>query len=349
MRVMWKAAGVAILLIAATSIEIGCGQTYRPVATPLPATTGNPAGFETEVVLSCCLAPNPISVNNPTSKPSSVLTNINVSGDANVGNKVLANIANSVAFDGARTTVFSTNPTADSVTQVSLNTSTASFSALATTISLEAGSAPIGMSFEYFGPTYAQDYVVNKGPQTAGTCPVSGSVTAIAQATSEVVATVCVGPTPVLAWIYRDQTKLFVLDTDGSVRVINHSSFKVTNTIQVGGNPIKVAQSANGQYIYILDGSSRGEVTILDGQAETIVGTITPVLNSACISGGVQICNSPLIDMAQDLNFNDTAKPSLAASCQRHGECVRRVNAWAVELDLVNGNDVYSFADGTSD
>ena len=52
MNVMWKATCVAVLLIAATSIEIGCGNTYRPIATPLPVTTGNPSGAETEVVLN---------------------------------------------------------------------------------------------------------------------------------------------------------------------------------------------------------------------------------------------------------------------------------------------------------
>ena len=51
MNLIWKAACAAVLLIAATTIEIGCGETYRPVAIPLPVTTGNPSGAETEVVL----------------------------------------------------------------------------------------------------------------------------------------------------------------------------------------------------------------------------------------------------------------------------------------------------------
>jgi len=293
MRIMWKTAGVAILLIAATSIEIGCGQTYRPVATPLPATTGNPSGYETEVVLSCCLDPS--SKNAISAVPSSVITNINVSGDANAGNKVLANVATSLAFDGSRTTVFSTNTAADSVTQSLLSTSTAGFSALTTTISLEAGSAPIGMSFEYFGPTYALDYVVNKGTGTA-TCPGSGSVTAIVQASSEVEATVCVGPTPIMAWIYRDQTKVFVVDSNGTVDVVSASKFKVTNTISVGGTPINVAQSANGTYIYVLN--KQGYISVIDGSVESVVGSSVSTSNL--------LSSAPPIDIAQDLNYNDT-------------------------------------------
>jgi hypothetical protein len=316
MKVMWKAACVAILLIAATSIEIGCGQTYRPVVTPLPATTGNPSGFETEVVLSCCLDPN--ASNSVSHVRSSVITDIDVSGDTNVGNKVLANVANSLAFDGTRTTVFTTNPATpatpnsvalpDSVTQVLLASSTAGFSALTTTISLEAGSAPSGVSFQYFGPTYKQDYVVNSGTNTA-TCPGTGSITAIAQATSQVVATVCVGPSPVLAWIYKDQTKVFVPDSNGTVYVISAATFKVTNTIALnaGAVPIKVAQSANGDYIYVLSTkshSNQGSISIIDGSVESLVSTITTD-NPLSTSANPLALSTP-IDVAQDLNFNDT-------------------------------------------
>ena len=53
MNVIWKAA-CAAALIAATLIELGCGDVYRPISTPLPVTTGNPSGPETEVVLNLC-------------------------------------------------------------------------------------------------------------------------------------------------------------------------------------------------------------------------------------------------------------------------------------------------------
>jgi Ni,Fe-hydrogenase III small subunit len=240
------------------------------------------------------------------------LTNINVSGDTNVGNKVMANVATSLAFDFNRISVFSTNTASDSVTQVFLNASTAGFAINSTTISLEAGSQPIGMSFEYYGSPYTQDFVVNSGTHTA-TCPLTGSVTAIAQASAQVKATICVGPTPVLAWIYKDQTKIFVPDSNGTVYVVsiagtNPNPYQITHRIITGasGSPIKVAQSNDGQFIYVLNGaensSESSSLTIIDGQAETVVATVTPTTNPKCIS----ICDSPLIDIAQDLNFNDT-------------------------------------------
>jgi len=323
MRVIWKAACAAVLLIAATTIEIGCGETYRPVAVPLPVTTGNPSGVETEVVLSCCL--NPTSPNAVSEVPSSVITNINVTGDANAGNKVLANIVgdgskpvsdwvNPIAFDYSRTTVFSTNTAADSVTQAFLGTSTAGFSALTATISLEAGSAPIGMSFQYFGSTYTQDYVVNSG-KTA-TCPNGGSLGVIVQATAQLKATICLDAqaadsntqthaNPVLAWIYKDQSKVFVLDDVSSkVYVVSVSKNKVTNTIQLpdGSKPFKAAQSADGNYIYILNSTLNlvgdGSISVIDGLAETVLETVSTTNT---------LSSSLPIDIAQDLNFNDTS------------------------------------------
>ena len=110
------------------------------------------------------------------------------------------------------------NTTTDSVTQATLGTSTAGFAANTTTISLPTGSAPIGISFQYFGSTYTQDYVVNSGLATAN-CPGTGSVSAILQATDQLAATVCVGANPVFAWIYYDQSKVFVLDYSGGAGV----------------------------------------------------------------------------------------------------------------------------------
>ncbi len=285
MKVMWKAVCAAVLLITATTIEIGCGETYRPIAVPTPATTGNPAGSETEVVL------------NQRPDGSSSATNINVSGDTNEGNKSLGNVASAAAFDYSRTNIFTANTASDSVTQLYLATSTAGFASNTNTILLEAGSKPIGISFQYFGTTYSTEYVVNSGKTTS--CPNSGSIGAITQASAELKATICVGATPVVAWIYKDQTKVFVLDqTENKVYVVNASQSKVTNKISVGSGPFKVTQSADGNYVYILNGND-GSISIIDGQAEKVVGTIT---TTNALSSALPV------DLAQDVQYNETTK-----------------------------------------
>jgi DNA-binding beta-propeller fold protein YncE len=328
MNVMWKAA-CAAALIAATFIEIGCGDVYRPVTTPLPVTSGNPAGAETEVVLNQCPTPG-ACLNGATGTHSdSVLTAIDVSGDTNVGNKPLENQVASVvgpvagsmaiplAFDSGRTTVFSANAEQvlggqvfDSVTQVLLNSSTAGFSANTTTITLEPGSKPVGISFQYFGITYTQDYVVNSG--TTPTCATGGSLAAIAQPSDLLTATICLGANanPVYAWIYKDQTKVFVLDnqpggSSGIVHVVSASKYEVTHSFPVGVNPIKAAQSNNGQYIYVLNNGDNS-ISIIDGQAETVGSN--PISTHITSAGPVAdaLTNSPPVDIAMDTNFNDT-------------------------------------------
>lgn len=313
MNVIWKAA-CAAALIAATLIELGCGDVYRPISTPLPVTTGNPSGPETEVVLNLC--PTGSGCTDNTGAPSgSVLTDVNVSGDTNSGNKPLYNtvaspvgspaapapgsLGSPMAFNSTRTAVLTANTTTDSVSQATLGTSTAGFSANVTTISLPTGSAPIGISFEYFGSTYTQDYVVNSGLATLN-CPGTGSVSAILQATDQLAATVCVGANPVFAWIYYDQSKVFVLDYSGGLAyVVNATTYQVTNTIPVGSGPFKAAQSNNGRYVYVLNGRDN-TISIIDGLSETVVETVH--LSALC-----SVCSAAPIDMAMDPNFNDTS------------------------------------------
>jgi hypothetical protein len=305
MKVMWKAACTVVFCIAAATIEIGCGDTYRPIATPAPVTTGNPSGTETEAVLNQCPSGSVCVAANGTTT-GSTLTAISVDGDTNSGNKVLANqvagvagpVAGSLgspfAFDFTRTVAFTANTATDSVTEVLLNLSSAGFAANTTTISLPAGSQPIDMSFQYFGITYTQDYVVNSGTKTAN-CPGTGSMGVITQASAELTATVCVGVKPVVAWIYRDQSKVFVLDnSENQVYVVSAGLFKWTNKIPVGDAPFKAAQSSNGNYVYVLNGG--GSISVIDGQAEVVVDTV---------STSNPLTSSPPIDIAQVTNFND--------------------------------------------
>jgi hypothetical protein len=276
MKVIWKAACAAVLLIAATSIEIGCGGTFRPVANPTPVTTANPASVETEVVLNEC-PPGSACPNG------SVLTDIDSSGDSNAGNKVLLNTPTSIAFDSNRGTVYAANTAADSLTQVTLLNITGSFAATTNTITLEPGASPIGMTFEYFGIPSTTDYVVNSGknPVTGvvtgtPTCPNLGSISAITQATAVVKGSVCVGASPVFGWIFRDQSKVFVLDKgEDKIYVVNAAKLTVTNHIllPVGSAPIKAAQSADGNFLYVLN-SGTASISVIDAQQELVLTTV---------------------------------------------------------------------------
>jgi hypothetical protein len=137
-------------------------------------------------------------------------------------------------------------------------------------------------------------------------CPGTGSISAILEATDQLAATVCVGPNPVFAWIYYDQSKVFVLDYAGSeVYVVNATSYQRTNIIPLpgGSGPFKVAQSNTGQYIYVLN--SDGTISVIDGLNETVVQTVQLDAGGAGNCGAV--CSAAPVDIAQDPNFNDTS------------------------------------------
>lgn len=341
MKVIWKAA-CAAALTAASMFQLGCGDVYRPIATPAPTTTANPAGAETEVALNQCPA-GLVCVNNNGLSSGSVLTTIDVSGDSNSGNKPLGNVVGSavgpastaaaqfttaspMAFDYNRTNVYTANnpiinttttpPTrTDTISQLALNTTSGSFAANVTTIALESGSNPIGISFQYYGTTYKQTYVVNSGTTTTS-CSGTGSLGVITQATGTLAATVCVGPTPVFAWIYKDQSKVFVLDSNGTVYVVNATSYQVTNTITVGTSPTKAAQSNTGQYIYVINSGNgtngSASISVIDGQAEQVVARTEPGTGTFFPASDFPNCgcSAPIIDIAQDPNFNDTTANS---------------------------------------
>jgi hypothetical protein len=296
-------------LIAATLIVAGCGENFRQVATPEPVPGGNPSGTETEVVLNQC--PSGFSCTDASGTPTgSVITAINVSGDTNAGNKKLQNQVGSVAgpvagslnspiaFDGTRTSVFTANTSSDSVSRLTLAASTAGFAATTTTITLPAGAAPTGISFQFFGIPYTQDYVLNSG--ATAICPTGGSLGVISQATATLTATVCLGAGagPVAASIYKDLSKVFVLDFNLSrVYVVNASTLKVTNILVLAGGsgPFKVAQSNSGLFLYVLN--ANGTISIIDGEAESVVGSVSTSVVTA----------SPPVDVTQDTNFNDTS------------------------------------------
>ena len=318
MNVLLKAV-CAATLVATAVIMTGCGETFRQVARPEPVPGGNPAGTETEVVLNQC--PNGAACLDVSGTPTaSVVTAIDVAGDVNMANKPLQNQVGSVdgpvagslgtpiAFDAARTAVFTANTSTDSVTKLTLAPSPAGFAANTTTLTLPAGAAPIAISFEYFGLTYTQDYVVNSG--ATANCPGTGSLGVISQTTNPptLIAVTCLPPIapavaahPVAAWINTpDRAKVFVLDDqpsgNGNVYVVNAANAQVTNHFAVGSHPFKVAQSNDGLFVYVLNGDHT--ISIIDSQAEAVVGTVS--------TDNPGTTAAP-VDIAQITNFNDTS------------------------------------------
>src|SRR3954466_11064453 len=72
-RMRRRSTGIAAIIIA-TVFAIGCGETFRPIATPIPEPGGDPANLRHAIVVN----------ENGGSQGSA--SNIDTTGDTNVGN-----------------------------------------------------------------------------------------------------------------------------------------------------------------------------------------------------------------------------------------------------------------------
>jgi hypothetical protein len=133
----------------------------------------------------------------------------------------------------------------------------------------------------------------------------------IVQASAELKGQACVGATPVFAWIYRDQSKVYVLDkTENQVYVVSASTYQWTSKILLpvgllGVAPIKAAQSNNGQYIYVLNSGTSangGSISVIDGTVDQLVSTVSTNISTNSLTTSAQP-----IDIAQVTNYNDTS------------------------------------------
>ena len=202
------------------AIICGCGDVFRPVATPLPEPAPDPQSFRLGVFTSCQLDPSPPDPKNPclASGATSQASDVNVSGDTIEGivpvglSPVFALVENSSGVVVRVTTADFDN---DTVTQHSDSHvgSTASVSA-PITIGLPQGAKPISVA-----DASGTFYVAESGRNVVGV--LGGSPLALA-------AEIPVGLTPVNLAVLPNSTKIYVVNQgDSSVTVISTANNSV--------------------------------------------------------------------------------------------------------------------------
>jgi len=95
-----------------------------------------------------------------------------------------------------------------------------------------------------------------------------------------------------------DNTTAINASSAGHVYVVSASKYKVTNSFAVGTAPIKMAQSADGNYIYTLNSGGGGSISVIDAVAEKVILTVS---TSNSVSSALPI------DIAMDPNYTDTS------------------------------------------
>ena len=268
-------------VLAATALALlliwtGCGDVYRPVATPITPNPPNP-GF-THLVL--VLSGN--GLNNPGASST-----IDVSGDTTVSQSTLGLMPVHAALLPSITVAYAANSLDDTVSEYFAITPSP-----VETIGLPSSCGAPPCSNPVFVATSenATVYVANSGDGTENAAvhiakSGNGTVAVIATANNVVANTIPVGINPVgVAEIPNGQT-LYVANagngtSNGSVTSVNTidqtvnppiKSLNPPNTNAVWISPVWVAARSDSARVYVLD-KGAGTVSAIDTSSDTVVG-----------------------------------------------------------------------------
>jgi YVTN family beta-propeller protein len=246
-----RAAAVVLLMVICTS----CGQTYRPVATPIAPNPPNPAFSHIALVISGNGANNP-----------GASTSIDVSGDTAVSQSVVGVMPVHAVFVANGAGVFVANSGDGTVSIFS-----GSRPSPVGTVTLPSGSAqasPVFVATTESDAVFVADVANNQ-------------VDEILTSTNEVAYQVAVGTAPVAMAETPDARKLYVANrgsggSGGSVTIINTSDRSVNPPIGNSSwiSPISVAARSDSARVYVLDQGS-GMVSAIDTASEMVVNSVS--------------------------------------------------------------------------
>ena len=233
----------------AWALLTGCGDVYRPVASPIQKPGGDPQATRVALVIS-----------NNNGSPG-VVSSIDVSGDTNIGNFVVGRGAVHAAFLPLANQALVANKIDDSLAFFTPLTqgSTVTF------VTLPAGSAPAYLASTQSGVMY----VANSGTNSVGV---------VATISNALETLIPVGRTPVALVQTPDTTRLYCVNKgDGTVSVIAPQSSvvaaSVIATIPVGNSPVAAAINSDGKTVYVANQGS-GTVSAINVASNTVVATV---------------------------------------------------------------------------
>ena len=244
--------GLVLLLII---VCISCGETYRPVATPIAPNPPNP-GFSHVALV--------ISVNGPSHPGAS--TTIDVSGDTALSRSIVGLIPTYAALVQNGTRVYVADSGDDTIASFSTTSATP-----VTTISLPSGSAP---SFVATAES-ATVYVANSGNNTVS------AISIISNVLEAPLDGIPVGINPVSLAETPNQQYLYSANrgsggTGGSVTSINPVDRSLNPPIANATwiSPVSVAARTDSNRVYALD-QGTGMVSAIDTAANAVVNSVS--------------------------------------------------------------------------
>jgi YVTN family beta-propeller protein len=283
--ILWVLLGLSSLFFIA-----GCGDTFRPIATPLPKPSPDPAESHTAVVIFKT-APGSI----PGTLPAANSLQINVAGESVSGqvplgvDPVYATISSSV---------LSVNNTDSSLsiygTLFGNFSSTSTTPPAVTTISLPGDAAPVfavqagsGIYVAFFahntvglvstGNAFTGEVPVGTKPTALVALPNGSKVYSINQGSNDVTPVntsdnttgtpISVGATPVWGVVSPDGARVYVLNQgSNNVSVIDTGTDSVTATITVGTGPNYAIYDSHLNRVYVTNQNSN-TLSVIDADS----------------------------------------------------------------------------------
>ena len=253
MKFVWQAGSTAVILTCLLLL-IGCGDTFRPVATPIIQPTGNPSFFDTVGV-----------VQQAGTGINGAVTQLNVSGDTVMSQRTVGSGATMAALDSTGSNIFVPNADSENVTAATANSQTDP-----TTITLLNGSRPVFAA----GTKNGTVFVANGG--TTSACPGTGSVDVIDSSKFTLITSICVTSSPSLLVQTASAVKLFAIDTvNNKVSIIDTTAVAVDKVLTVGSQPVAAALSLDQKFLYVLNSGSN-DISIIQLADETVLPATIP-------------------------------------------------------------------------
>jgi YVTN family beta-propeller protein len=296
-----RAAAVLVLML----ICLSCGQTYRPVATPIPPNPPSPELSHVVVV---------VSGNGPAHPGAS--TTIDVSGDtalsqstvglmpvqaALVRNGASVYVPNSgddtvstfspassvpvitISLPAGSTPVFAGTAEAGTVYIANSGSNTVlAIDTVSNVIEVPLSGVPVGVNPVYLAETPNQQYLYSANAGIGGS---GGSVTSIdpidRTVNSPIANATWVSPVSVLA--RSDSNRVYVLDQgSGLVSAISTGANAVVNSVSVGVGANFMAYDPTLNRLYVANPVTN-TVTYLDASSDALTAVVIPVANPVSV------------------------------------------------------------------
>ena len=248
-RNRWAAYAAVLMSVV---IGVGCGDTFRPTAIPVPQPGPDPSTVKHAIVL------------NSNGAALGTVVNENMSGDTIVLQRNAGAEPVHAGLIAAATKLYVANRGDDTVSAYSTFASV-----IARTASLPAGSDPVFVHTT----ENAFVYVANSG-SVASVCGGGGSVGVINVQQDALVASVCVNGAPVALAESVDGRKLYAVSpTTNSVTPIATQDRVPGTPIGVGSNPVWAVTGIDNRFLFVAN-SGDDTVSVIDMSSDAVVATI---------------------------------------------------------------------------